>query len=212
MGRYIGPACRLCRREGMKLFLKGTRCYLAKCAIDKERNPPGQHGARRRKLSDYGEQLRAKQRLRRTYGMQEKQFRVFFEKALKRRGVTGERLLQMLEMRLDTVVWRLGFAVSQRAARQMVLHGHIEVNGRKVDIPSFQLRPGWSVQVRSREASRDLAKTSLDQVASVRKSEEVVPWLSLSRDELKGEVLHVPTRDEIQPIVNEQQVVELYSK
>ena len=142
MGRYTGPACRLCRREGMKLFLKGDRCYMAKCPIETGRPAPGMHGQRRSKTSDYGVQLREKQKLRRMYGMQEGQFRLFFERALKSRGVTGEKLLQSLELRLDNVVYRLGFAPSRRAARQFVLHGHVAVNSRKATIPSMILKAG----------------------------------------------------------------------
>jgi small subunit ribosomal protein S4 len=192
----------------MQLFLKGNRCFMAKCPIQTGRPPPGMHGQRRRKLSEYGLQLREKQRLRRMYGMQEGQFRLFFERSLRRRGVTGETLLQMLEMRLDTIVHRLGFAPSQRAARQLVLHGHVRVNGRKADVPSLMLRAGSRVEVRPSEASRALAKPHIESA----QSRGVPAWLSLNADEFRGEVLHVPTRDEIAPIVNEQRVVELYSK
>lgn len=212
MGRYIGPACRRCRREGMQLFLKGSRCFMAKCPVQKGSNPPGQHGARRRKLSDYGTQLREKQRLRAMYGMPERQFRVFFDKALKRRGITGERLLQLLEMRLDTVVRRLGFATSQQGARQFVTHGHVRVNGRSATIPSMQLKAGDKIEVADRPASRELAKANLERTAELMRGGGVSPWLTLDKDSFRGEVLHVPTRDEIAPIVNEQQVVELYSK
>ncbi len=208
MGRYTGPVCRICRREGLQLFLKGDRCFMAKCPIQTGRPPPGMHGQRRRKLSEYGVQLREKQRLRRIYGMQEGQFRLFFERALRRRGVTGEALLQMLEMRLDTVVRRLGFAPSQRAARQFVLHGHVRVNGRKTDVPSQLLKPGQVVEVRADEESREMARPHIENAAA----RGVPVWLSLNKDEFRGEVLRVPTRDEIAPIVNEQRVVELYSK
>ena len=140
MGRYLGPVCRLCRREGMKLFLKGDRCYMAKCPIEQQAPPPGMHGQRRSKTSDYGTQLREKQRLRRMYGLREEQFRFMFDRAIRARGVTGEKLLQMLELRLDNLVYRLGFAPSRRAARQFVTHGHVQVNKRKVSIPSMILK------------------------------------------------------------------------
>lgn len=208
MGRYTGPVCRRCRREGMQLFLKGDRCFMAKCPIQQGQNPPGQHGARRRKVSDYGAQLREKQRLRSMYGMQEQQFRGFFAKALRKRGITGVALLQMLEMRLDTVVRRLGFMPSQRAARQFVMHGHIRVNGHRATVPSLILRAGDVVQVQEKQGSRDEAKAFLDAAVS----RGISPWLTLNKDEFRGEVLHIPSRDEIAPIVNEQQVVELYSK
>jgi len=196
----------------MQLFLKGARCFMAKCPVQKGTNPPGMHGARRRKLSDYGTQLREKQRLRSMYGMQEEQFRVFFQKARKKRGETGVALLQRLELRLDTVVRRLGFATSQRAARQFVTHGHVTVNGRVVNIPSMQLRPGDVVQVRDRPSSRDLAKFQLERADEMSRGAPVSPWLKLDREGLRGEVLAVPSREEIAPVVNEQQVVELYSK
>lgn len=208
MGRYTGPVCRMCRREGMQLFLKGDRCFMAKCPVQTGRPPPGMHGKLRRKLSDYGAQLREKQRLRRMYGMQEGQFRGFFDRAQRKRGVTGEALLQMLELRLDTVVHRLGFAPSRRAARQFVLHGHVRVNGHKADIPSMILKAGNVVEIRDKAASREYAKTGMENVIS----RGLAPWLSLNKDLFRGEVLHVPTRDEIAPIVNEQRVVELYSK
>jgi small subunit ribosomal protein S4 len=192
----------------MQLFLKGDRCFMAKCPVQQGQNPPGQHGARRRKISDYGTQLREKQRLRSMYGMREQQFRGFFGKALHKRGITGVALLQMLEMRLDTVVRRLGFSPSQSAARQFVMHGHIRVNGHRATVPSLILRAGDVVQVQEKAASREQAKVYIDAAASRGTS----PWLAVNRDEFRGEVLHVPSRDEIAPIVNEQQVVELYSK
>jgi small subunit ribosomal protein S4 len=208
MGRYTGPACRLCRREGLKLFLKGDRCYMAKCPIETGRPAPGMHGQRRGKTSDYGVQLREKQRLRRMYGMQEGQFRLFFERALRSRGITGEKLLQTLELRLDNIVYRLGFAPSRRAARQFVLHGHVAVNGHKVTIPSCILKTGDVVQVRDRKQSRDYAAKFVE----IAESRGRVAWLSLDRPEFKGEVLHIPSREEIAPIVREHLVVELYSK
>ncbi len=208
MGRYTGPVCRICRREGMQLFLKGDRCFMAKCPIHTGRPAPGMHGARKRKLSDYGAQLREKQRLRRIHGMQEGQFRNFFEKALQKRGVTGEALLQMLEMRLDTLVHRLGFAPSRRAARQFVLHGHIAVNGHKTNIPSRILKVGDTVQVRNKEDSRACAKPHIE--AALNRG--LPSWLALDKDEFRGAVVKMPTRDEIAPLVNEQRIVELYSK
>jgi len=208
MGRYTGPVCRRCRREGMKLFLKGDRCYMAKCAIEQGKAPPGEHGHRRSKTSDYATQLREKQRLRRLYGMQESQFRRFFQRAARGHSVTGEALLQMLEMRLDNLVYRLGFAPSRRAARQFVRHGHVQVNGRKSTIPSTVLSTGDTVEVRDRKASREFA-TQWMEVAEGRGR---VPWLAMDKTAMKGEVKHIPSRDEIAPIVNEQLVVELYSK
>ena len=208
MGRYTGPVCRKCRREGMQLFLKGDRCFMAKCPIQTGRPAPGMHGQRRRKMSEYGAQLHEKQRLRLMHGMQEGQFRGFFERALRKRGVTGEALLQMLELRLDTVVHRLGFAPSRRAARQFALHGHVAVNGHKATIPSMILKAGDVVTVRDRAEGREYAKTYMDNM----EARGIAKWLSLNKAEFKGEVMHVPTRDEIAPIVNEQQIVELYSK
>lgn len=209
MGRYCGPACRLCRREGMKLFLKGARCAMAKCPIETGRPPPGVHGQRRgRKMSDYGMQLREKQRLRRQYGLQEKQFKLFFERAARRRGVTGEILLQMLEVRLDNLVFRLGFAPSRRAARQLVSHGHLTVNGRKASIPSMVVKPGSVIQVKARAKSRETAGKYLEAA----QGREVAPWLALDAKAFSGTLVRIPTREEIAPIVDEQLIVELYSK
>lgn len=209
MGRYTGPACKQCRREGMKLFLKGTRCSMAKCPIETGRPAPGMHGlTHRRKLSDYGIQLREKQRLRRQYGLQEGQFRLFFQRALRRRGVTGEQLLQYLETRLDNVVFRLGLAPSRRAARQFVIHNHVTVNGRRADVPSMILPVGCVVSVKNREKSKTLANRSLEMT----QGRVVPPWLTLDAKNLSGEVVRVPTREEIAPLVNEQLIVELYSK
>jgi small subunit ribosomal protein S4 len=207
MGRYTGPACRLCRREGMKLFLKGDRCRMAKCPIDTGRPAPGMHGARPSKKSDYGVQLREKQRLRRFYGLQEGQFKLFFQRALRKRGVTGEMLLQLLEMRLDNLVFRLGFASSRRNARQLVLHSHVKVNGRRADVPSMTLKVGDRIEVKGRKQSQDAVRKVLEA-----QSRELSAWLSLDKDALKGEVMRIPSRDEIAPFVNEQLIVELYSK
>jgi len=209
MGRYTGPACRLCRREGMKLFLKGARCYMAKCAIDQGHPPPGMHGQRRaRKMSEYGAQLREKQRLRRQYGMQEVQFKRFFREALRRQGVTGELLLQMLELRLDNVAFRLGFAASRRAARQLALHGHLAVNNRTVNVPSMILKVGDVIEVRNRPRSRDLATRTVEAATT----QQTPIWLNLDKKAFRGELLAVPTRDQIAPIVDEQAIVELYSR
>ncbi len=208
MGRYTGPACKLCRREGQKLFLKGERCFMAKCAIEQGRPVPGMHHSRRTKQSDYAVQLREKQRLRRMYGLMEGPFRRTFEKAARRRGVTGEILLQMLEMRLDNIVYRLGFAASRRAARQFVRHGHIELNGRRLTIPSASVRAGDVVSVVDKKDVRAVVAP----VMEAAQSRGISPWLVLSPNEFRGEVKHVPSRDEIAPIVNEQLIVELYSK
>ena len=209
MGRYTGPACRLCRREGMKLFLKGARCYMAKCAIDQGRPAPGMHGARRaRKTSEYGLQLREKQRLSRQYGMQEGQFRRVFHEALRREGVTGEIMLQLIETRLDNVIYRLGFASSRRSARQYVLHGHVTLNGRAANVPSMQVRAGDVIEVRNRPRSRDMATRSLESATL----QQTPAWLSVDRKAFRGELLSMPTREQIAPVVNEQAIVELYSR
>lgn len=209
MGRYTGAVCRLCRREGMKLFLKGQRCYMAKCAIETGRPAPGMHGqARGRKRSEYGLQLREKQRLRRQYGLQEKQFRLFFSRAARRGGVTGELLLQMLESRLDNVVYRMGLAPSRRAARQFVLHGHTLVNGRRAAVPSMILQAGDRVAIRKSQRDRDMAVRGLE----ISEGRPLAAWLAFDREKLEGEYTRIPTREEIAPIVDEQLIVELYSK
>ncbi|HNR93211.1 MAG TPA: 30S ribosomal protein S4 [Kiritimatiellia bacterium] len=208
MGRYTGPACKQCRREQMKLFLKGERCFMAKCPIETGRPQPGGAGRRRKKTSDYGNQLREKQRLRRMFGLREGQFHNFFERAAKKRGITGETLLQMLELRVDNLVYRLGFAPSRRAARQFVRHGHVRVNGERANIPSMILKPGDSITVKDAKDSREYASKHMDQA----EARGIVPWMSLDKNNFKGEVLHVPTRDEMAPLVDEQLVVELYSK
>lgn len=209
MGRHTGPVCKRCRREGMKLFLKGQRCAMAKCPIDTGRPPPGMHGQRRgRKLSDYGVQLREKQRLRRQYGMREKQFRLFFSRAVRLRGVTGERLLQLLEMRLDNLVFRMGFAPSRQSARQLVSHSHVRVNGRKAAVPSMVLREGDVVSIKDRGRSKDAAQRALDASAG----RELPGWITVDEKALSGKIEAIPSRDEIAPLVNEQLVVELYSK
>ena len=192
----------------MKLFLKGERCNMAKCPIETGRNAPGMHGEKRTKLSDYGRQFREKQRLRRFYGMQDNQFRVFFQRAAQRRGITGETLLQMLEMRLDNLVYRIGFVRSRRAARQFVLHGHVQVNGKRANIPSMVLKPGDHINVKDRKGSRALAKKSLDSL----EGKTISPWLLLDGGNFRAEILHLPSKDEIAPLVDEQLVVELCSK
>lgn len=208
MGRYTEAVCRLCRRENTKLFLKGDRCNMAKCPIETGRGIPGMHAAKRVKLSDYGKQFREKQRLKRMYGVREGQFRVFFDRARSARGNTGEMLLQSLEMRLDNLVFRLGMAPSRRAARQMVLHRHIRVNGRMAYTPSMVLKAGDAVQVKDAAKSREHARKALEAT----ESRAPCSWLSVDRKECSGVVLHVPTREEIAPVVDEQLVVELCSK
>jgi len=193
----------------MKLFLKGSRCGMAKCAVETGRPAPGMHGQRRgRKLSDYGMQLREKQRLRRQYGLQEGQFKLIFKRASRRRGVTGEILLQMLESRLDNLVYRLGFAVSRRAARQFVSHDHVTVDGGKANIPSMIVKPGSVIQVKDRAGSRAAAARSLE----LTEGGELSPWLSRDVKAFSGSLARIPTREEIAPVVDEQLVVELYSK
>ncbi|MDI3298982.1 MAG: 30S ribosomal protein S4 [Bacillota bacterium] len=208
MARYTGPVCRLCRRAGEKLFLKGTRCYTDKCPVARRNVPPGQHGVSRRKLSDYGLHLREKQKARWTYGVLERQFRKTFERAAKSPGVTGERLLQLLELRLDNVVYRLGLASSRPEARQLVRHGHFQVNGHKVDIPSYQVREGDVVEVRPK--SRDLAKFQALRESPV--GPTVPDWLSADLENLRGKVLRAPKREEIDSGLHEQLIVEYYSR
>lgn len=208
MARYRGPVCRLCRREGVKLFLKGSRCMTEKCAIERRSYPPGQHGQGRHRTTEYSAQLREKQKLKRIYGLQERQFRGVFGKADRRVGITGELLLKLLECRLDNVVYRLGLASSRKQARQLVNHGHLLVNGRKTDIPAFTVKVGDVVEIRQR--SRDLLPI---QVALQAVDGRGVPsWLELDRDAFKGIVRTFPTKEEIALPVNEQIVVELYSR
>ncbi len=209
MARYREPVCRLCRREGMKLFLKGQRCLTDKCAIEKRNFPPGQHGkARRPKAAGYGVQLREKQKVRRLYGILEDQFRGYFERAVARKGVTGENLLVVLERRLDNVVYRLGLGASRAEARQLVRHGHIQVSGRKVNIPSFQVSPGQEIAVR--EASRQMA--SIQRALDLTGGRNLPPWLEFNRETLKGRVLSLPKREDVNFPIQEQAIVELYSK
>jgi len=209
MARYIGPVCRLCRREGMKLFLKGERCYTDKCAIEKRNVPPGQHGrSRKAKMVGYGVQLREKQKVKRTYGVLENQFRRYFEAADRQKGVTGELLLQMLERRLDNVVYRLGCATSRAQARQLVRHGHFTVNGKKVDIPSFSVRSGDTVAVRTGSAENPTIQHAMEEV----KGRGIPEWLLFDSATLAGRVSQLPTREQINLPVQEQLIVELYSK
>ncbi len=206
MARDLGPKCRVCRREGMKLFLKGERCLTEKCAIERRSYPPGEHGRGRIKQSEYLLQLREKQKARRYYGLLEKQFRNYYEKASKQQGITGEVLLRMLELRLDNVVYRLGFAASRSQARQLVRHGHFQVNGRRVNIPSFQVRPDQIVSMRPGSSADQVIRDATDLTASV------APWLQADHDNLTGKVLRAPERNEIDTPVQEQLIVELYSK
>lgn len=208
MARYRDSVCRLCRREGLKLFLKGDRCYSEKCAFERRGYAPGEHGQMRKKHSDYGVQLRAKQKLKRMYGLLEKQFRGYFEKADRQKGITGTNLLVFLERRLDNMVFRMGFANSRTEARQLVRHNHFLVSGKPVNIPSFLVRMGDDIQVR--EGSRKVERI-LDAVETVARR-GVPPWLELDKENFKGTVKVLPTRDELTMPVQEQLVVELYSK
>jgi small subunit ribosomal protein S4 len=211
MARYTGPVCKLCRREGQKLFLKGQKCYTEKCPVERRAYPPGQHGpaqARRRKQSDYALQLREKQKVKRMYGLQEKQFRNLFSRAAQRGGVTGENLLIDLETRLDNVIYRLGFASSRNQARQLVRHRHVEVNGQVVDIPSYHLKPGDDVAIRAPSRDMPLVQGNLES----RVRPDMVEWLTLDQKNRVARVVRAPTRDDIPMEVQEQLIVELYSK
>ena len=208
MSRYTGPVCRLCRAEGTKLFLKGDRCYTEKCGLTKRNSRPGQHGTRRGKMSEYGLRLREKQKLRRFYGLNESQFSTVYEKASKLAGQTGHNFLQLLERRIDNIVYRLGFGVSRSQARQLVAHGHFTVNGRKLDIPSALLKPGDVVAVA--EGSREVVLLKENSEAAAVRS--IPAWLSFSPDSMTGNVLTVPIREQIEVPVNEQLVVEFYAR
>lgn len=207
MSKYRGPVCRLCRREGEKLFLKGTRCMTEKCAIERRSYPPGQHGQGRQRTSEYSVQLREKQKLRRIYGVQERQFRGIFRRAERQAGVTGEHLLRLLECRLDNVVYRLGLASSRQQARQLVTHGHFLVNGRKTDRPARTLKLGDTVEVRERSRSLLPIQTALEAAEG-----RVPAWLELDAAQFRGVVRSAPTKDDTAVPVNEQMVVELYSR
>jgi small subunit ribosomal protein S4 len=208
MARYTGPVCRLCRREGTKLFLKGDRCFTEKCGVERRQYPPGQHGQGRTRVSEYGLQLREKQKVKRMYGVAEKQFRTAMARATRMRGRSGENLLVLLEQRLDNVVFRLGFATSRSEARQLVRHGHFTVNGRKVDVPSFLVKPGMRIGLRER--SRQISRITEALEAIERRS--IPGWLELEKESLAGVVKAQPTREDITMPIQEQLIVELYSR
>jgi len=208
MARYTGPVCRLCRREGTKLYLKGDRCYTEKCALERRNYAPGQHGQRRSKQSEYGMQLREKQKARRIYGVLEKQFRIYFKKADRQKGITGENLLSMLETRLDNVVFRLGFAESRVQARQLVRHNHFTVNGEKANIPSMQTKLGDEIKVKEKSKNAPLLKSIFENLAQ----KNPPAWLELNREAFSGRVIGKPGREDIDIPVDEQMIVELYSR
>lgn len=212
MARYTGPVCKLCRREGEKLFLKGERCFSPKCAIERRAYPPGQHGRmaqwRRSRTSDFGDQLRAKQKARRVYGVLERQFRRYFKQALKARGLTGLTLLQILESRLDNVVYRLGFASSRAQSRQLVSHGHFLVNGRRTNVPSMQIKPGDMIEVR--EGSQN--KTLIKDLFAMAEERSAPDWVTRDIKNMSGGINRLPERSEIDANLNEQRIVEYYSR
>lgn len=208
MARYIESVCRLCRRENLKLYLKGDRCYSDKCAVERRGYPPGQHGQGRAKFSNYGVQLREKQRIKRMYGLMEKQFHNFFEKAERQKGITGTNLLILLERRLDNLVYRLGFANSRSEARQLVRHGHFTVQGKKASIPSFLVAVGEVIELR--EKSRKIGKIAESLEAVARRG--VPSWLELEKEQFRGRLVHLPAREDLTMPIKEQLIVELYSK
>ncbi len=212
MARYTGPVCKLCRREGEKLFLKGARCFSPKCAMERRAYPPGQHGRggtfRRRRSSDYSRQLRAKQKARRVYGVLERQFRRYYREALRRPGITGENLLILLETRLDNVVYRMGFADSRAQARQLVQHGHLDVNGRRAKAPSALLKPGDVVSVRQRSRRLNYFR----EMTAVLEQRNIPDWLTIEPSQLSGRVLTLPTREAIDQPFDEMLIVEYYSR
>jgi small subunit ribosomal protein S4 len=208
VARYREASCRICRREGEKLFLKGDRCYSEKCAVERRKYPPGQHGQGYRKLSDYGVQLREKQKVRKIYGLLERQFRRYFYEAERRKGITGEILLQLVESRLDNIVYRMGFAPNRRRARQLISHGHIVVNGKEINLPSYQVKEGDSVSVK--DSSRDMPEI-IDSLSKV-EHRGIPAWVEVDSVNHTGKVLRIPARDEIQLPIQEQLIVELYSK
>ena len=206
MARYTGPSCKLCRREGQKMFLKGERCYSSKCALERRAYAPGQHGQERKKLSNYGLQLREKQKAKRFYGMQESQFRTCFEKASKKPGKAGENLLIALESRMDNVVFRMGFAASRKEARQLVTHGHFTVNGKKADIPSMEVKAGDVIAVKEKSQSSPKFK-------EIKEMSITVPaWMAVDVNKLEGKVVAMPRREDIDTPIAEHLIVELYSK
>ncbi len=210
MARYTGPVCRMCRRDGVKLFLKGPKCFTEKCPVEKRNFPPGQHGQSKKvkKVVGYGLQLREKQKAKRIYFTLETQFRAYYQKASNKTGVTGDLLLQQLETRLDNVAYRMGLATSRRQARQVVRHGHVSVNGRKVNIPSFQVKVGDEIAVREGSKALGILETAKQFAGGL----QAVTWIDINRDELKGKIVALPKREDIQLPVNEQLIVELYSK
>ena len=208
MARYRGSVCRLCRREGTKLFLKGTRCETAKCAIDRRAYVPGQHGQGRKKFSEYGMQLREKQKVKRFYGVLEKQFRIYFAKADRKKGVTGENLLQNLELRLDNVIYRMGLGASRAAARQLILHRHFTVNGKRVNIPSYIVKQGDEIAPSERKLNKVPIKNALENM----KNKTLPHWLTFDLESRKGLVQSLPTREDVSIPVEEQLIVELYSR
>ena len=208
MARYTGSVCRFCRREKLKLFLKGDRCFSEKCSVDRRPYPPGQHGQGRVKFSSYGKQLREKQKVKRIYGLLEKQFRLTFDRASSQKGITGENLLRLLERRMDNMVYRMGFARTRNEARQLVRHGHFFVNGKKLNVPSAVLKAGDVVQVRERSRTMVALIESLDAI----ERRGVPAWIELTRDEFKAEVKTYPSREDITMPIEEQMIVELYSK
>ncbi|NIS79322.1 MAG: 30S ribosomal protein S4 [Anaerolineales bacterium] len=212
MAKYIGPVCKLCRREGEKLFLKGQRCFTPKCSFERRSYPPGEHGRdyqfRRRRVSDYSRQLREKQKTRRIYGVTERQFRRYFRTAVKKRGLTGENLLQMLERRLDNVVYRLGYAENRAQARHLVTHGHFNVNGRRTDIPSMLIRPGDEIEVR--EGSRK--RTYFKELPASAEGRTIPRWLERDVQELNGKMLQLPERRDVDMTLDETLIVEYYSR
>jgi len=208
MARYIGAVCRQCRREGEKLFLKGERCHSEKCSFNKRPYAPGQHGQARKKVTEYGTQLREKQKAKRIYGVLETQFRNYYDKADKMKGIAGENLLSLLERRLDNVVYRLGYGTSRRDSRQVVRHNHVKVNGKRVNIPSYQVKAGDVIEISEKSSELNRFKNTLE----VTGSKSVPAWLESNQDNLNGKVLALPTREQIELPVNETLIVELYSK
>jgi len=208
MSRYRGPVSRLCRREGMKLYLKGAKCYTKKCPFERRPNPPGQHGVRRRKVSEFGLQLREKQKMRRIYSVHERQFKRYFEDAERRSGVTGEYLLRLLETRLDNVVYRMGFASSRAQARQLVSHGHFTVNGRATTVPSYSVKEGDRVDVREASRKSTYFKNARESLRDAQRPD----WLAVDADKLTGSITTMPRRDQMPAELNEQLVIEYYSR